>query len=275
MKLIMKIKKVYDRNNISKYEISQSNTAIVNSLRRIIISEIPTISIQYVKLIENSTNFFSEFICHRIGLIPLIYEGDINDIKDKKNCDCESECKLCKLEINVNIKNDTNNLRYFTSEDLQFNNDKLSIVKYKNPIPICSLNPGESIVLECYAFKNIGKEHARWCPVTGVSFIKKYNIRVRDEIGEKYKKNYNFILKGDQVYIKDEFEFIPNDNNGFFKVYDKDNKKSKDINIEVVPSNNYILKIETNGSIRNDDIIKKAIVILDDKITNLKKLLEG
>ena len=58
----MKIKKIYEDNDISKYEILQSNTAIINSLRRVIISEIPTISIQYIKFIENSSHFFSEFI---------------------------------------------------------------------------------------------------------------------------------------------------------------------------------------------------------------------
>tara|TARA_X000000950_G_C13904554_1_gene656249 strand:+ start:167 stop:982 length:816 start_codon:yes stop_codon:yes gene_type:complete len=271
----MKIKKIYENNDISKYEILQSNTAIINSLRRVIISEIPTISIQYIKFIENSSHFFSEFISHRVGLIPLKYNGDINEVNEKKICGCDNVCDLCRLIINVDIKNETNNLKYFTSDDLQFNNEKLSAVKYKNPIAICSLNPGENIKLECYAFKNIGKEHSRWCSVSGVSFVKKYNVKIKEEEGTIYKENYNLVLKGKEVCIKNEFEFIPEDNKGFFKVYDKNSKEFKNVNIDIVPSNNYILKIETNGSIKNDKILKTAIRILDKKICDLKSVLEG
>jgi|TARA_B000000609_G_C24123472_1_gene320945 DNA-directed RNA polymerase alpha subunit len=272
----MKIKKIYNESNISKYEISQSNTAIVNSLRRVIISEIPTISIQYIKFIENSTHFFAEFISHRVGLIPLIYDGDIMEVKDKKECSCENECELCKFIINVDLKNETNNLKYFTSEDLQFNNAKLSVVKYKNPIPICFLNPGEKIQLECYAFKNIGKNHSRWCAVSGVSFIKKHNVKIIDDnCSVLPRDNYNLVLKGEEVNIRDEFEFIPEDNRGFFKVYDKKKERTKNVNCDIIPTNNYILKIETNGSIDNDTILKMGINILNKKVCDLKNILEG
>ena len=270
----MKIKRIYNESNISKYEISQSNTAIVNSLRRVIISEIPTVSIQYIKFIENSTHFFEEFISHRVGLIPLIYNGDINEIRYKKECSCDNECELCRLVINVDLKNETDNLKYFTSDDLRFNNDKLSVVKYKNPIPICCLNPGENLKLECYAFKNIGKNHSRWCAVSGVSFIKKHNVKVIDgNFSSLPKENYNLILKGDEVYIKNEFEFIPEDNKGFFKVYDKNKEITKNINCDIIPTNNYILKIETNGSIDNDTILRMGIDILNKKICDLKNIL--
>ncbi len=43
-----------------------------NTLRRIIISEVPTIAIEFVNTKENTSPVHDEYLGHRLGLIPLI-----------------------------------------------------------------------------------------------------------------------------------------------------------------------------------------------------------
>ena len=58
-------------------------------------------------------------------------------------------------------------------------------------------------------------------------------------------------------------------------LYDKNKERTKNVNCDIIPTNNYILKIETNGSIDNDTILKMGINILNKKVCDLKNILEG
>ena len=72
------ISNIKKNNNKLEFTVSNLNRALVNALRRIIISEIPTIAFQTcqseesdVKIIKNTSALHNEFILHRIGLIPV------------------------------------------------------------------------------------------------------------------------------------------------------------------------------------------------------------
>ena len=76
---------------VSKYcvefELFETDLAIANSLRRIMISEVPTITIDLVELRENTSALHDEFIAHRLGLIPLISE-QVDNFATSEECAC-------------------------------------------------------------------------------------------------------------------------------------------------------------------------------------------
>ena len=60
----------------------------VNAIRRISINEVPTLAIDDVVILENSSVMHDEALAHRLGLIPL--RTDLDRFVLPHDCDCKS-----------------------------------------------------------------------------------------------------------------------------------------------------------------------------------------
>jgi len=54
-----------------RFNVENIDVSLANSLRRIMISEVPSMAVELVKIINNTSCLNDEYIAHRIGLIPL------------------------------------------------------------------------------------------------------------------------------------------------------------------------------------------------------------
>ncbi len=70
---------------VIKFELLNTDLSVANSLRRIIIAEIPTMAIDLVEVAENTGALHDEFIAHRIGLIPL-RSHDVDQFEFSEKC---------------------------------------------------------------------------------------------------------------------------------------------------------------------------------------------
>ncbi|CAK51475.1 rna polymerase ii b3 subunit [Eimeria tenella] len=58
-------------NKVVRFTLSNCDASIANALRRVMISEVPTLAIDLVTVFENTSVLHDEYIVHRLGLLPI------------------------------------------------------------------------------------------------------------------------------------------------------------------------------------------------------------
>src|SRR5919205_4027205 len=140
----------------------------VNAIRRLSISEIPTLAIDDVVILENSSVMHDEAIAHRLGLIPL--RTDLDRFVMPHDCDCKSTlgCSKCRVLLVLDAEA-SDKTRVVTSGEL-LSEDEL-VKPVSNDIPVVVLAPSQKLKFEAYARLGVGKDHAKWQP-TSAAIVK-------------------------------------------------------------------------------------------------------
>ncbi len=188
-----KIKIIKLESDSIEFLLKNADLAFANSLRRVIISEVPTMAVDMVQVTENTSPLFDEFIVHRLGLIPLISE-DIDNYNFPLKCNCKEGCEKCKVDYDIIVKCDENNKSEtidVTSDDIKPKNKDIKVkpVKYDDPIVITKLKKGQSINMTLTAKKGIGKTHAKWSPVCTCVMKQIPNVEIFNMEGENFLNN--------------------------------------------------------------------------------------
>ena len=80
-----------------------SNVA-VNTLRRMILEEVPVMAIEEVTFQKNSSALYDEIVAHRLGLIPL--KTDLDSYSLPQKCKCKGKgCAQCQLVLSLKATN--------------------------------------------------------------------------------------------------------------------------------------------------------------------------
>jgi DNA-directed RNA polymerase subunit D len=135
----------------------------VNALRRLAISEVPTLAIDDVVMIDNSSVVHDEAVAHRLGMIPL--RTDLKRFVMPHDCDCKSTlgCSKCRVLLVLDSEA-TERTRIVTSGELKSEDEEVKPVS--DEIPILTLAPGQKVKFEAYARLGNGKSHAKWQPTS-------------------------------------------------------------------------------------------------------------
>jgi DNA-directed RNA polymerase subunit D len=139
------------------------DSAFMNSLRRIIVAEVPAMAIDEVVVIENSSMLHDEILVHRLGFIPLRTDLDSYNLPEECSCKSELGCNLCRASLTLNVEAQED-IKTVYSGDLTSENPNVKPVSEK--IPIVKLVPGQHLKLEAYARLGKGEKHAKWQPVS-------------------------------------------------------------------------------------------------------------
>jgi DNA-directed RNA polymerase I and III subunit RPAC1 len=174
------------------FDITGVDPTLVNSLRRIMIAEIPTMAIETVIINQNTSIIPDEVLAHRLGLIPILADAD--DFEEKKENEDFNEKNCIKFTLNVKCEKNKNgiinneqifsrdlNLEFLGDQKNKFYDNKTkkyTIGLVNDDIYLNKLAPGMEIDLVCYCVKGIGRTHAKWSPVCTAYYklLNKINI---------------------------------------------------------------------------------------------------
>ena len=258
---------ITENNNILTFTISDINVSYANALRRVILSDIPTVVFRttpYEKndaTIEiNTSRLNNEILKQRLSCIPI----HINDL----------EMPLEDYVVELDVHNNTDTIMYVTTGNFKIKNIKTDkylhddIVKgifppnniTKQYIDFCRLRqklsdniPGEHLKLSCLLSIGTAKENGSFNVVSTCSY---HNTPDANKIEEEYA------TKEEELKLKyTENEDVK------YHLQDWLNLDAKRIYI----SNSYNFKIETIGVFGNMEIVLTAIKNI---INRLKKVIE-
>jgi DNA-directed RNA polymerase subunit D len=140
----------------------------VNSLRRLAISEVPTLAIDDVVILENSSVMHDEAVAHRLGLIPL--RTDPGRFVMAHECDCKSTLGCSKCRVLLVLDSEANEKTLVVTSGELVSEDEL-VKPVSKDIPIIVLAPNQKLKFEAYARLGTGKDHAKWQPTAAAVVI--------------------------------------------------------------------------------------------------------
>ena len=90
----MKVQVLDEKDNELVFMIEGINNAIANTIRRTIVSEVPTLAVDEVNFVKNQTALYDEILAHRIGLMPIKTDLKAYSLKDGTSTKATTELKL-------------------------------------------------------------------------------------------------------------------------------------------------------------------------------------
>ena len=258
-------------DDFMRFIVRGVNVPFVNALRRIMITEVPTMAIDEIVVLENSSILNDEILAHRMGLIPI--KTDLDSYNLPEECKCESElgCNLCRANLTLEAKA-INKTRTVYSGELKPENPDITPVSDK--IPIVKLAPEQRVNFEAYARLGKGKKHAKWQPVSMCTYMYLPEVKIDSERCDACGKCVK--VCPEEIFIETA-EGIKTQ-----KVIDctlcmdcvdacPQNPPAIEISWD---KNAFIFKIESTGALPIERIVNEAVKILDQKVKDFSNQLK-
>jgi len=189
-----------DPSNKYSFEIHDIDTAIINGIRRTILTDIPIPGIigeesPTVSIIKSNGPLHNEILSHRIGLLPIsMTEDEIEQYVDNS------------IELELNVLNENNTMRNVTTGDIKGKKNGKDLTKKeleimfptnqvtKSHILITRLRNSEVLHFKANIVKKTARYNAAFCPVSLANF---YYM----EDPKESKKKTNVLDKERSYYI--------------------------------------------------------------------------
>ncbi|KAK9470288.1 DNA-directed RNA polymerase [Dipodascopsis tothii] len=291
-KQTFKIKISHLTNMTSTFDLIGVDASIANAFRRILISEIPTLAIEYVYIQNNTSIIQDEVLAHRLGLIPLkanpdhmrwFKKGDPNveptdydtvvlNLSAKCTANAAAPAGATDPKVLYHNAHIYSSAITFEPQGRQPEWFPEGVLPVNPDILIAKLRPGQEIDLTMHCILGIGQDHAKFSPVATASYrllptIDIVGAPITGELATKFKK----------CFPKGVVEI-----NAQGEAYVKDARKDT-VSREVLrhpefegrvklgrERNHFIFSIESTGAMAPDELFIKSVQILKKKCQILR-----
>ncbi|MEK6934400.1 MAG: DNA-directed RNA polymerase subunit D [Nanoarchaeota archaeon] len=242
-----------DKNKVT-FRITETNHVIINTIRRLISEEVPTLAIEDVSFIKNSSALYDEMLSLRLGLLPL--KTDLKSYvfpEDAKNQTDPSAF----LNFKLKVKGPSN----VYASDLQSQDPKIQPVYPK--MILVRLLKDQDLELEATAVLGRGKQHSKFSPgLPYYGYTSKINVKKKDPGLFKDKYPSQILDKSgkidpDLINTPQLIDACKNVNNDIIEIiYEKDS---------------FDFTLESWGQLQPKEIFNEAIKIFNKKLDAFEK----
>lgn len=169
----MKVNKVGGKGNVLELEFKDATPAQVNTLRRLMTTEVPTLAIELCEFKNNTSALYDEMLALRFGLVPLTTDLSSYVLPSKEELDSGDFQARSSVKGTLKVKGPCSVL----AKELTFKDPKVKPV-YPDMI-IATLLEGQEIEVEVTAVLGQGKTHTKWA--TGLVYYHEIDSKLADE----------------------------------------------------------------------------------------------
>ena len=160
-----------------EFDMIGFDTSIPNALRRIMLSEVPSMAIEKVHLYQNTSILQDEVLSHRLGLLPLSADPRLFSWKaaDAPDAGSEEDTLQFSLSVRCGTNRETGEVedsnvytRHVEWEPQGRQGEWLTKERVGPTHPdilVNKLRPGHEMDMKLFAVKGIGRDHAKFSPV--------------------------------------------------------------------------------------------------------------
>lgn len=269
------------------FQLDYVDTSMANAFRRVMISEVPTMAIEFVNIEINTSVVTDEFLAHRLGLVPLV-SVSADRYHTTRDCPCrDGLCDNCSVKFRMHVKCNEHSCEV-TSKDLHAITEHCDVVPVReesvedgreaNHILLAKLRKGQEIKLEAIAKKSIGKDHAKWSPVAVCTYQFQPSIHIHaSALSEMTTQEKQSFVNSCPTKV-----YRYNDNDHTVEIaeptkcmycnecVDRAVELDQRHLVDVRPiDDRFLFSVETTGSLPPEDVFLTSVNVLRDKLSML------
>jgi len=182
----LKIKVISKNERDMEFDMIGYDPSMVNALRRLLLSDVPSMAIEKVHMYQNTSIMQDEVLAHRLGLIPLAadprlfsWKPEDHEKKKKKAKEGEgdegTEKDTLEFNLKVRCKNKADKTGYIDDQILTKHIQWVpkgsqatwagNVGPTEPDILVNKLRPGHEMEIVMFAVKGVGRDHAKFSPV--------------------------------------------------------------------------------------------------------------
>jgi len=262
---------------VLQFTLENVNLSHANAIRRVILSDIPTVVFDDIKMLKNTTRLNNELIQQRLRCIP-IHVGETE----------MEEFLTSNFRVEINATFDKDHITFVTTKDFQLldttsdsavekQEKSLNIKSIFPPFPyqdkeyyidIARLRPpitaeaqGDVLHFTAGFKKATAKEDKCYNVASTCSYGFTIDLDKQEEAWEKEKAKFAGLGSVEMEFKKRDWEFL--DGKRFFKTDDQNEP------------NSFAFIIETVGPFTNKSILQQAIAIIRSELARFLGLLKS
>jgi DNA-directed RNA polymerase subunit D len=250
-----------------RFLIEGVDTAFTNTLRRAMIAEVPTMTIEDIFYFDNSSLVPDEILANRLGFTPL--KTDLDNYVLPQDCDCDAElgCPKCRAVLTLDVESKDDTITVYSGDLFP---DDPNIAPANSKIILAKLAKDQAIRFEAYAQLGQGKVHSKWSPVSMCVYQNVSVVPVED-IG---KAEECISDCGDAATIEGKHLKIVDIKK--FESYTSCRELANRENIiNGLKSDEFLFTVESTGAIPPSRIVSEAVKILKNKLETLTKKIDA
>ncbi len=261
----MKINVLSVNSSEIKFIVEGIKADFAGELRRIMLSELPTMAIEWVDFTKNDSALPDEVVANRLGQIPFTFDKRAYNLPSE--CKCKGKgCSRCQIKMSLKKK----------GPDMVYASDIKSNAKDVKPVfervPIVEIFDGQELEFNAIAQLGKGKEHVKWQPaVVGYKNVPSISVSVKDKKNaEKLASicpRHVFKVSGTRVIITN-----PIDCNLCMRCVESVENGDVDGEVKVKPvEDSFVFTVETASGLKPDEIVSQAVELLEAKLKDFAK----